>query len=118
MTNQADAQPKQESETTMDPQRLLAAGQAEEPGSPADSTDRPVPFLADRQYSLEQLRQLLSEAEPEERRDLTSQIVRFAPWDEIWTLITPQELHEELPHLGLSESLSSAWTLWLTRKLG
>lgn len=117
-TNQADAQAKTTPDAAMDPQRLLPAGPVDESGSPTDETELPVLFLADRQHSLSQLRELLKDADEIKKRELTGQIVSFAPWDEIWTLITPLELKQELPQLGLSESLTTAWNLWLSRKLG
>lgn len=94
-----------------DPQRLLSDGDASDAALTV-SPGRLLPYLPARQLTAPQVRQQLQQADTEVSRQLLAQLVSLAPWDELWTFITPDELKTQLPHLDLPQGLKSAWQAW------
>ena len=95
------------------PSKNILSG--EPPRAPSALPPRQLSFLPDDSLTEDRARALLKEGTPEERARLVSQIVSFAPWDEIWTYLTPDELRRLLPELDLPPSLAAAWRRYLDR---
>ena len=94
-----------------DSQRLLSEGD----GAGAALTlspGRPLPYLPAQQLTASQVRQQLQQADTEVSRPLLAQLISLAPWDELWTFITPDELEAQLPELDLPKGLLEAWQGW------
>lgn len=106
-----DAPSAPKSKAPEDAQRLLSEGD----GSGAALTlspGRPLPYLPTQQLTAEQVRQQLQQADTKIAYPLLAQLVSLAPWDELWTFITPDELEPQLPHLELPNGLRDAWRTW------
>ncbi|MCG8456976.1 MAG: hypothetical protein MI919_11905 [Holophagales bacterium] len=70
-------------------------------------------FLEQGDLDAESLRRRLRAGDREERALLVSQILSYAPWDEIWTYIDRDQARDLFPDLELSEGLRSAWARML-----
>ena len=76
-------------------------------------TQRPLHFLPDDCLTEDGLRAALDTGSASERLRLLSHIVTYAPWDDIWTYVEPDELLSLLPELELPVSMAEAWRRYL-----
>lgn len=60
-----------------------------------------------------ELEELLRDTGGDERRGLMVEILCFAPWEDLWRILTPQEVGEELGDLDLPQGLKTSWSRWL-----
>jgi len=81
--------------------------------------DRPT-FLWDYDLTADDVRGLLANGSPVERRWLIERLLTQARWEEIWDYLTPQQVREDLPHLRLPANVKATWEraleLWLDEK--
>ncbi len=118
MTNPTDADAERQTnveqpDATAEPQKLLKPGYAGALNPGPKTSDRPLPFLRHHEIGVDELRRQLTSAPDEERRQLMTDIVSFAPWEMVWDLLTPQQLQLELEQLDLSANLKEVWQRWL-----
>lgn len=78
-----------------------------------------LPFLWDYDLSEEDVRRILRQGTPMERAWLISRILEYAPWEEIWRYLTPQQIARELEHIRFRSARDrELWTYALKRWLG
>ena len=70
---------------------------------------RAVDFLPGRTLSSDDLHQALRQSDPAERAELISHLLCYAPWDEIWVYVKPEEVREIWDQLSLPDSLRLSW---------
>lgn len=71
-------------------------------------------FLPDERLTAEQFRAVLASGPPARRAWALSQLLRYAPWDEIWTFVSRDEVVAALPALDLPAELAAKWARVLT----
>ncbi len=81
----------------------------------SESTGHALPFFPDRQLTARELRNLLTTGTHEERVSLISDLLQFAPWEEIWSYVTRETVREVFTELELGEGLRTAWEEILDR---
>ncbi len=80
---------------------------------------RRLSFLWDYDLSEEDVRRILREGTPTERGWLIGRILEYAPWEEIWQYLTPQQIARDLEHVRFrSPRDRELWTYALKRWLG
>lgn len=72
-----------------------------------------VNFFPDDDVTESRLRGLLRDGTVEDRAWAISHLLRYAPWDDIWTYVSQDEVREIFARIELSESLRSAWARML-----
>ncbi len=85
------------------------------PASPSEhrTDSEPLPFLPGQETSEVTARQILKSGDPEVRRALIAELISYAPWEEIWSYISRDELRDVLPKLDLPPSIAEAWRRYL-----
>ncbi len=105
MTHSDDRSP---SEKTLSDQ--LPASHAED-----RTSSTALPFLPEGDLSEADVRHILRGADSEQRHLLIAELISYAPWEEIWAYLDPDELLAVLPELDLPDSLATAWRRFLSR---
>ena len=96
------------------------AAQSEPTPSPTAVDRRVVRKLAPRFEGLprgpldfDEAKEILEGEDVDARRLLLAEILSFAGWEEIWRLVSPEEVALALPELELPGGLKDAWSRWL-----
>ncbi|MEM9557967.1 MAG: hypothetical protein AAGC60_27160 [Acidobacteriota bacterium] len=71
--------------------------------------DSPLPFLEGRELSADALRELLAKGSRDDRLWAVSQLLRHAPWSEIWRYVDRAQVASLWDDLDLPQSLRAAW---------
>jgi len=74
-------------------------------------------FLPGHPMTAGQFQQLLREGPPEKRAWAISQLLRYAPWEEIWTFVSRDEVREIFDALDLPGELRGKWARALRLEL-
>ncbi len=78
-----------------------------------------LPFLWDYDLTEEDVRRILREGTPAERGWLIGRILEYAPWEEIWRYLTPDQIAQNLENVHFrSPRDRELWTYALKRWLG
>lgn len=72
-----------------------------------------IKFFPEDDVTEARLHGLLKGGSVEERAWVISHLLRFAPWDDIWTYVSRDEVREIFDRVELSESLRAAWARML-----
>lgn len=80
---------------------------------------RRLSFLWDYDLSEEDVRRILREGTPTERGWLIGRILEYAPWEEIWQYLTPQQIARDMEYVRFRSARDrQLWTYALKRWLG
>jgi hypothetical protein len=81
-----------------------------ESGSPsARREETSLYFFPDANVTPSQLQRILDQGSRAERCWAISHLLRYAQWDDIWLLVTRDQVRELLPEIELPENLRTAW---------
>ena len=81
----------------------------EPPGLPARREEASLYFFPDANVTPSQLQRILDQGSRAERCWAISHLLRYAQWDDIWLLVTREQVRELLPEIELPENLRTAW---------
>jgi hypothetical protein len=76
---------------------------------PARREEATLYFFPDTNVTPSQLQRILAQGSRAERCWAISHLLRYAQWDDIWLLVTREEVRELLPEIELPENLRAAW---------
>jgi hypothetical protein len=82
---------------------------AESSGSAPRREEATLYFFPDANVTPSQLQRILDQGSRAERCWAISHLLRYAQWDDIWLLVTREEVRELLPEIELPENLRAAW---------
>jgi hypothetical protein len=82
---------------------------AESAGTPPRREEATLYFFPDADVTPSQLQRILDQGSRAERCWAISHLLRYAQWDDIWLLVTREEVRELLPEIELPENLRAAW---------
>ena len=83
-----------------------------------NNVQRRLSFLWDYDLSEEDVRRILREGTPVERGWLIGRILEYAPWEEIWHYLTPEQIERDFERIRFrSERERELWAYALKRWL-
>ncbi len=76
-----------------------------------DGLDRPdsLYFFPDQKVTDAEARHLLRDGDVQQRAWVISHLLRYAQWDDIWAIVSREEVREIFADLYLPETLRNAW---------
>ena len=96
-----------------DPKRPQDRGRlpvkAETGATPTRRDEGTLYFFPDASVTPSQLQRILDQGSRAERCWAISHLLRYAQWDDIWLLVTREEVRELLPEIELPDNLRTAW---------
>lgn len=91
------------------PDRARLPVKAESSSPPARREETSLYFFPDANVTPSQLQRILDQGSRAERCWAISHLLRYAQWDDIWLLVTRDQVRELLPEIELPENLRTAW---------
>jgi hypothetical protein len=85
------------------------SGKGESGGLPVRREEAFLYFFPDANVTPSQLQRILDQGSRAERCWAISHLLRYAQWDDIWLLVTRDEVRELLPEIELPDNLRAAW---------
>ena len=70
-------------------------------------------FFPDQSVEEGHVRQILAEGSLDDKAWVISHLLKYAPWDEIWSYVTRDEVRAIFPKLDLPAKLQNAWAKML-----